>query len=256
MASLVEQFGDMLPHSQLSQEEATGRIRSEVEGLRERCEGIERLAKQLRKQQGEPSKVGLLGRSNSFFGKEHLRRHRPSVVRHQDRTQQASPQTLAKVREAVVKVHTAADVVSGALFDLTPDRLMAGRSDSLLTLEEHIGNKPNHSWTTEWVDMVCEFHQMADRPVKGASGLESARPSEMEPADLKEWIKAHLPLDTYKEMFKESITDAIKMGWAPSRAEIFIALSYVKSPLARAMREGDFCYGRSNPMPGGGLLLA
>ena len=226
----------------VSQEEAVKRINEEVGGLKDR---VERFALRLSKHEKQPNAQRArnhLGRSNSYLGNGHHRRRRATIQK-----ESASPESIATMREAVIQVHTAADIVSNALFDITPDKMMAGRSDSLLTLEEHIGDKPKHSWATEWVDMVCEFHQMADRPVKGASGLESPIPSEMNTFELKEWIKEHFSLTTYQEKFRKDITDAIAFGWAPMHAEIFISLSYVKSPLARAMREGDSCYGTSIP---------
>jgi len=147
------------------------------------------------------------------------------------------PGTLSKVRSAVVAVQSTGDEVQQVLQLLTPRRGATYRAYNLVTLEELIGPKPNHRWSDEWVEMVCEFHRTTNRPIKG-----SPEPSTMSNYELADWVATHFSLDRWREDFSESIAATVKYGWEPERAEIFNAVSYTKSSLARALRDGESSY--------------
>ena len=82
-------------------------------------------------------------------------------TRLEDSLPEAQATALAKVRESVVAMHAACTFASSALEKMTPLLKPASRSDSLLSLEEQIGPKPEYSsWEDEWPHLVrrCRRH--------------------------------------------------------------------------------------------------
>ena len=147
------------------------------------------------------------------------------------------------MRDSLVTLSRAGEFAKGLLDKLSTERDATTRAGHLVTLQELIGDKPPHSWETEWVGMVCEFHRTTGQQVD-----EHAPPVEsMSEKELEEYVSRHLSYEQWRAKVtnQQFIESTIEFGWERTRAELFVSLTYVKSSIARALREGDKCYAAS-----------
>ena len=152
----------------------------------------------------------------------------------------AATRAVSTLREISLAVDELGDTTQKLIRANNPRKLLTTRADTLATLNELIGDKPIRSWEEEWVPMVCDFHMMTNRPIKG-SGL----PQEMGMPALTAWVEQHFHLGAWRVDFMDRIEDVVSFGWPRESAMAFAAFLYTKAPLARALRDGDSCYAAS-----------
>lgn len=93
--------------------------------------------------------------------------------------------------------------------------------------------------------MACRFHLAEGRKID-----EDCPPiAEMEWEELVEYVQLNFSEEVYQESehYARNLQETVDHHWMIERAEVFLTLSYVKSSIARALREGDPCYGTSTP---------